>query len=204
MKHSIIDNHITHDSHDMSTKETILKVTIDLIKREGFEAVTIRKIASLANVNAALINYHFGSKDRLLNEVLKVFVNHMKDCFSILDNHDLPAKERLTLFLIEYAKSFQTHPELFKRILAISSIPFDSHNEYASFMRNMGLHKVLNTVQEITGECDRQKLILFTIQLVGATALPAILTSTFEQYDNEKMRLPNVTTQVKALMEHYF
>lgn len=66
--------------HELKKKELILKVTLDLIKNEGFEGITIRKIASKANVNVALINYHFGSKNKLVNEIIqnmRIFVTVM-------------------------------------------------------------------------------------------------------------------------------
>jgi AcrR family transcriptional regulator len=51
------------------TRRRILSATLDLIGEVGWANVSIRLIASRAAVNAALINYHFRSKDALLIEV---------------------------------------------------------------------------------------------------------------------------------------
>jgi AcrR family transcriptional regulator len=48
-----------------STKERILAATIDLLERDGWDSVTVRKIGAEAGVNIALVNYHFGSKTNL-------------------------------------------------------------------------------------------------------------------------------------------
>jgi len=48
-----------------STKERILAATIELLERDGWDAVTVRGIAAHAEVNLALVNYHFGSKTNL-------------------------------------------------------------------------------------------------------------------------------------------
>jgi AcrR family transcriptional regulator len=48
-----------------STKERILAATIELLERDGWDAVTVRKIGAGAGVNIALVNYHFGSKTNL-------------------------------------------------------------------------------------------------------------------------------------------
>jgi len=48
-----------------STKERILATTIDLLERDGWDSVTVRKIGAEAGVNIALVNYHFGSKTNL-------------------------------------------------------------------------------------------------------------------------------------------
>ncbi|MEC3533749.1 TetR family transcriptional regulator, partial [Bacillus thuringiensis] len=45
------------ENENISTKEKILNTTLELIKNEGFESVTIRKIAALSDVNIALVNY---------------------------------------------------------------------------------------------------------------------------------------------------
>lgn len=47
------------------TRETILKVAVDLFSEKGFEATSMRRIADAAGVNLAAANYHFGSKAQL-------------------------------------------------------------------------------------------------------------------------------------------
>jgi AcrR family transcriptional regulator len=48
-----------------STKERLLAATIELLERDGWDSVTVRKIGAEAGVNIALVNYHFGSKTNL-------------------------------------------------------------------------------------------------------------------------------------------
>ncbi len=68
---------------------------MEFIKDEGFESVTIRKIAALSDTNIALVNYHFGSKEKLISETIKVLLISFQGAFSILDDINVPAKERL-------------------------------------------------------------------------------------------------------------
>ena len=52
-------------------KERILEATIALLgETPDPEAITVRQIAGRAEVGTGLINYHFGSKEALLNEAL--------------------------------------------------------------------------------------------------------------------------------------
>ncbi len=53
-----------------STPERILDVAEKLFARRGFHGVSVRDITREAGVDVALVNYHFGSKQALLDQVL--------------------------------------------------------------------------------------------------------------------------------------
>lgn len=52
------------------TKTRILDSAEQLFAEQGFEATSLRAITSHAGVNLAAVNYHFGSKEALLKDVL--------------------------------------------------------------------------------------------------------------------------------------
>ena len=52
------------------TRERILDVAEKLFARRGFHGVSVRDITQEAGVDVALVNYHFGSKQALLDSVL--------------------------------------------------------------------------------------------------------------------------------------
>ncbi|HJU26485.1 MAG TPA: TetR/AcrR family transcriptional regulator [Rhodanobacteraceae bacterium] len=54
-----------------STKQRILGAAEDLFARRGFAGASLRQVTSAAQVNLAAVNYHFGSKDRLIEEVFR-------------------------------------------------------------------------------------------------------------------------------------
>lgn len=75
------------DTRGHQTRERILAATVEVIGREGWDAVTVRKIAAEADVNAALVNYHFGSKADLMLAALESALEHqvmapMRDVFA--------------------------------------------------------------------------------------------------------------------------
>lgn len=53
-----------------STKSKILSAAVDLFASRGYADSTVAVICEQANVNIAAINYHFGSKESLFQEVL--------------------------------------------------------------------------------------------------------------------------------------
>lgn len=53
------------------TRERILDAAEYLFMEHGFEATSMRMITGAAEVNLAAVNYHFGSKDQLIQEVFR-------------------------------------------------------------------------------------------------------------------------------------
>lgn len=58
-------------SPGFSTRERILAVAEDLFARQGFAGASLRQLTAAARVNLAAVNYHFGSKDGLIEEVVR-------------------------------------------------------------------------------------------------------------------------------------
>lgn len=54
-----------------STKERILNAAEELFAKHGFAGASLRQVTSRAKVNLAAVNYHFGSKDKLIEEVFR-------------------------------------------------------------------------------------------------------------------------------------
>ena len=54
-----------------NTKERILTAAEALFAQRGFEGASLRQLTAAAGVNLAAVNYHFGSKDNLVEEVFK-------------------------------------------------------------------------------------------------------------------------------------
>jgi AcrR family transcriptional regulator len=60
-----------------STKERILDAAETLFAQHGFGGTSLRQVTSQADVNIAAVNYHFGSKENLVNEVFRRRMDEM-------------------------------------------------------------------------------------------------------------------------------
>lgn len=60
-----------------STKERILDAAETLFAQYGFTGTSLRQVTSQADVNIAAVNYHFGSKENLVNEVFRRRMDEM-------------------------------------------------------------------------------------------------------------------------------
>lgn len=54
-----------------STKDRILGAAEELFAQHGFAGTSLRQVTNRADVNIAAVNYHFGSKENLVNEVFR-------------------------------------------------------------------------------------------------------------------------------------
>ena len=62
---------------NFSTKDRILGAAEELFAQHGFAATSLRQVTGLAAVNIAAVNYHFGSKENLVNEVFRRRMDEM-------------------------------------------------------------------------------------------------------------------------------
>ena len=60
-----------------STKDRILGAAEELFAQHGFGGTSLRQVTSRADVNIAAVNYHFGSKENLVNEVFRRRMDEM-------------------------------------------------------------------------------------------------------------------------------
>jgi DNA-binding transcriptional regulator YbjK len=63
----------TYTSRVRPRRERLLEVTIELIAREGIDAVTHRRVAEIAQVPLGSTTYYFASREEMLVEALKTF-----------------------------------------------------------------------------------------------------------------------------------
>ncbi|MGD8190711.1 TetR/AcrR family transcriptional regulator [Brevibacillus ginsengisoli] len=184
------------------TKEKILQTTLDLVKKEGFESVTVRKIAAQSGTNVSLVNYYFGSKDRLISETINVLLSSFQSTFEILEDQTKSPKERLKQFLTNYVGVVQQYPELVSRIFAIGGAVFSSQYEYGQFLKTIGFDKIQSVMKEITKEENPDILMLMIMQLFGAIILPALLKPILAT--GAEIEVAPLEQQIDLLFARYF
>ncbi len=58
-------------SDEMTTKERIFEIALDLFSQKGFDAVSMREIAEAVGIKKASLYSHFSSKDELLEQIIE-------------------------------------------------------------------------------------------------------------------------------------
>jgi len=73
----LIDSIAMGKPASFSTKDRILGAAEELFAQYGFSGTSLRQVTSHADVNIAAVNYHFGSKENLVNEVFRRRMDEM-------------------------------------------------------------------------------------------------------------------------------
>src|SRR5476651_625199 len=116
------------------TKQKILDTAERLIGEQGYAATSLRQIIAEAGVNLAAVHYHFGSKEELLDDVVRRRAGPVNEArIALLDgieagtSDEPPAVERvLEAFLLPTAEAARRHPQfvrLMGRMLAEGMMP---------------------------------------------------------------------------------
>lgn len=75
------------------TRQALLDHAADVIAESGYAGASVREITCRASVNQAAINYHFGGKEALYREVLRLAVAALGDA-SLLDEDTINCVSR--------------------------------------------------------------------------------------------------------------
>ncbi|NNC88848.1 MAG: TetR/AcrR family transcriptional regulator [Akkermansiaceae bacterium] len=110
------------------TRERILEAAEGLFAERGFEVVSLRDITSLAGANVAAVNYHFGSKEKLVDAVVERHATPVnRKRMAMLDEAEerhaggpVPVREILEAFLnplIEHISGGEREQQLFCKFM---------------------------------------------------------------------------------------
>lgn len=174
------------------TKEKIFKTTLEIISAEGVKGVTIRKIAKISGVNIALINYHYESKENLINKSLKLFGKKMETIFTELDTLPLAPKEKLKHFLLSFSDLQTKYPGFMQS--QVERI-FHKKDMEPKAVKNMksGKRTLIKLLKSITKENSEEKLSMILFQLMSGIIFPILYGKYVEKiygfnFHNEKTR----------------
>lgn len=155
-----------------NAKEKIIAAATELINESSgnISDITARSIAQKANIGLGLINYHFGSKDALIEECVQRIINNVVFSFKPKLLNMETSKERLTACAGQVFAFLFDNPSV-SRISILGDMKAygqgtNTSNTQQGFMRMLG------------DEIDSDKKELLTFTLTGA--MQTAFLSSFE------------------------
>ncbi|HWB25735.1 MAG TPA: TetR family transcriptional regulator [Chitinophagaceae bacterium] len=101
----------------MDKKEQIINAAVELFAQKGFEGTSIRDLASKADVNVAMINYYFGSKEKLFEALVEMKAGSARGTLeSVLHDKKLSSMEKMERVIDSYIDRLFNN-RLFHRVI---------------------------------------------------------------------------------------
>ena len=98
-------------------KEHIINKAIELFAEKGFEGTSIRDLAAKAEVNVAMVNYYFGSKEKLFEAMVELKAAYLKGVIEeVSKDNSLTEIQKLDRIIESYVNKMFSN-RLFHRII---------------------------------------------------------------------------------------
>jgi len=161
---------------NFSTRERILGVAEALFARHGFAGASLRQVTAAAKVNLAAVNYHFGSKESLIEEVFRRRLDelnrHRLDALArvqakgseqqledVLDAFIRPALEQSmdsaggTAFVRVLARAYAEHDERLRKFLSdnYGHVLREFANAFARLLPHLGKEELYWRLDIVAG-----------------------------------------------------
>lgn len=149
------------------TSDKILSAARGLFEEKGFDLTSVREIATKAEVNVALINYHFGSKENLLLAVMEQSVDATRMKLHDINQSEATSEEKLNQVIELYVEKIFNNCRYHQLI----------HREMSTTQRPElveGINKILNRnsaeLRKLLEEGQRKKVFKKDIDIDLAMA----------------------------------
>lgn len=170
-----------------SNRDKILDSTIELLKENGYENVSMRDIASKTGIKASSIYKHFKNKESVLDEVVSIFKHELNkrkinDLNISLENND-------PLFVLLHIMSeplkLLEDPELRDIIKIVTECQY-YHKGIRDFLVEEMFEKPLRLIKAVLSNMIEQNLIVQLPLDFLAAELQSIFTASFYRISLDK------------------
>lgn len=173
-------NKKTDKKMDSSTEERIKQAAKEVFQKKGFAAARTRDIAETADINLALVNYYFRSKEKLFDIVMaEALVDFIGAVAKVVNNEQTTLEVKVKLLAKGYTEILLDNADLpFFIMSEIRRSPqkFISKSKMNQSLMNSTFNQQL---KERTGE-KGDSFQLF-ISLIGMIVFPFISAPLFKQ-----------------------
>ncbi|AZV56937.1 TetR/AcrR family transcriptional regulator [Clostridium sp. AWRP] len=130
----------------MNKRELILDAMMDLLVEGKGAACSVSDIAKKAGIGKGSIYYYFKSKEEIFDALVERIYNEIIDkCKILIDNAQVNAIEKLSLFIQNYRSSRR-----------LSSIDTYLHQQHNAAIHQKSLAKILSSLSPIIADIIKQ------------------------------------------------
>jgi TetR/AcrR family transcriptional regulator, transcriptional repressor of bet genes len=154
-------------------RRALIQATIECLKRDGHDGLSIRRISAQAKVSIGLINHHFPTKDALVAEAYRYFNNELVDGLrQAVADATGSAREQLRAFF----KASFSRPNLDSDVLAVWVVFWGlyRHSKDIQRVQSETYHGYVDLLRGMLADLERETGPLrFNLRLaaIGLTAM---------------------------------
>jgi len=162
----------------IDTRSRILEAAADIIGKERNLNLTVREIATRADVNIASINYHFRSKENLISEVELLLMEKIRNIYTNLNDSSCSIKERLTNWADSLIKHLIDYPGI---IYLIGTRVLERENTCINQYLNLMETDLAPLVKELAGTDDDTIARFKVLHLISGVVYPILIFSSSDK-----------------------
>lgn len=162
-------------NHLDNTEKKILTAATTVFRKRGFSATRMEELAKEADVNKALLNYYYRSKEKLFQKVFQAAIREFFKKVMKLLGSDLPLDMKVYKAVDLYTRMLLENPDL--PIFIMSEIrEFPSQFTDTFMLSRKPLKKLEQQLQEAYSQNFIRKTSVYTflMNLLGLTVFPFI------------------------------
>ena len=152
------------------SRDAVLSAAKQRFADQGYEKTTLRQIAEDAHVDASMVLYLFGSKEKLFRESIRLIIDPQKLVGAIGGGGDVGT--RLVRTYLQIWEQPETGPSMITMLTSATSNP-DAHEAFREFMRDYVLTAVSGALGG--GPDTRLRAMLAATSLVGTAVLRYVI-----------------------------
>ncbi|MHC1781756.1 MAG: TetR/AcrR family transcriptional regulator [Anaerolineaceae bacterium] len=189
---------------EKKVEEKIINAAIECIEKYGIQDTTNRKIAEIAGINSAAINYYFRSKDILIRRVMEVTLDNAFDWKDFSKYEGLPPEEKTIAIFEELASGGIQYPGL-TRAHFYELVTGGNYDSLVVERFNDFVIDLSNDLEKSGAKMDKEQLNLACMQISSAVMMmiltPAVFKKKFDfDLHNEAQKRQFITRLVERLL----
>lgn len=171
-------------------KELIISTAKEIIAREGFDNLSIRKIANKIEYSPSIIYHYFKDKEEIVNIVMRRGYMKIVNAVYAADMENLAPRERLKRMTINYIEEALKMPDEFLAAQINQSPQAHKHTSYlykGASKEKPALGALYNCIKEIYRDADDEHIEL-KAQIIAASTMGLIIKLVLEKNIGEEQR----------------
>jgi AcrR family transcriptional regulator len=161
----------------METAQLILEQTKNILSKDGFAAISIRKVAERCNISPGHVTYHFQTKEILFDALAKYIFERWTRHFYARIPPGIVGPRKVFVFSIEYMIAENKRPKTMTMLLEMWAM--STHSPAVGRMMDMFYSQMRGWIETLlqdlnpkqTTETRRRQAALITCQIEGLMIL---------------------------------